>query len=150
MSSDLTEEILSLIRGEQTFHEKTIAEVCEMATTDAEFRVSLHRAIDALRDEGIEFAPVPGSPGMRHRVEGTTALNRARRFHQGAIRKLERASIQVDNVDPSKLSSADQRALARTRDHIGTLAANAHITARQAQETSTLLSKMSEPKKRSA
>lgn len=147
---ELAEQILDLIRGETTFHEKTIAEACEMATMDAKFRVSLHRAIDALRDEGIEFAPVPGSPGMRHRVKGPAALRRAQRFHRGAIRKLERASIQADNINLIDLSSADQRALARTRDHIGTLAANAHIIARQGQETSTLLSKMSEPKKRSA
>lgn len=150
MTRDLAHDIADLIRAEQTFHEKTVAEACDAHTRDAEFRIALHRAIDMLRDEGIEFAPTPGEVGLRRRVDGATALQRARRFHQGAVRKLERAGTQFQNIDPAKLSSADQKALTRAQDHLSTLAVNAHIGAQRGQETSNLLSKMGEQRKKSA
>ncbi len=144
--SDLPDRIADLIRSEQSFREADVAEACGEQTKDPAFRLALHKAIDILREEGIEFAPVQGEPGMRHRVQGLSALRRARRFHRGALRKLGRAGTQLSNINPNDLSGAEREALRRTHDHTKRLVAATHLSAQQGQDTSNLLAKMSEPK----
>lgn len=145
--SNLPEKIADLIRGEQSFREVDVAGACDEQVKDPAFRLALHKAIDLLREEGIEFAPVQGEPGMRHRVQGLPALRRARRFHQGAMRKLDRADTQLSNINPNDLSAPDREALRRTHDHTKRLVAVTHLSAQRGQATSNLLAKMNEPKK---
>lgn len=145
--SDLPEKIADLIRGEQSFREVDVAGACGEQVKDPAFRLALHKAIDTLREEGVEFAPVQGEPGMRHRVQGLPALRRARRFHRGAMRKLDRADTQLSNINPNDLSGPEREALRRTHDHTKRLVAATHLSAQRGQETSNLLAKMNEPKK---
>lgn len=142
----LAQRLADLLRGETTFKVDDIAAVVDMSPRDPVFKLALHEAGDLLREEGIEFAPIFGNPGIRRRVEGATALERAKRFKRGAVRKLGRSEQQLSNINPNDLPSEQRRELQAAQDHTKRLLAASHGATQQGQETSTLLAKMAEPK----
>lgn len=143
----LADAIADAIRAKQTFH---VADVHRSVSggnpvSPQVFGLAFHRALEILRADGIEFAPVRGAPGERQRVGGVRLLKRAGRFHKGAIRKLARANRQLDNIDPADLDDREMASLFRAQERAGRLLTMTHLASEQGQTTTQLLSRM-EPK----
>lgn len=138
----LADDIADVVRGKQGYHVADVHRAVGAAVSPAVFRLAFHRALEVLRSEGIEFAPVSGAPGERRRVGGVRLLKRAGRFHKGAVRKLARASKQLDNIDPADLDDREMADLFRAQERTGRLLTLTHLASEQGQTAAQLLSKM--------